>query len=331
MTPSQILVVEDEAIIAEDIEDTLKELGYGVAGTASSAEQAIQKVARTHPDLVLMDIRLPGIKDGIDAAQQIFAHFRTPLVYLTGHTDAVTLDRAKTTEPLGYLLKPFSGRELHAVVEIALYKHRMERKLRESEQRFATTLRSIGNAVIATDRQGMITFLNPAAEALTRWGRQEALGKDLSEVFRIISEETRHPTENPVTKAIQEDRVVALADYTLLIDRDGTERPIADIAAPIKEDTGQVTGAVLVFHDMTEHRNLERKLAGGIAHDFNNLMTVVLGNSALLLKDARQPADARAMLEGIKNAGKRAAALTTQLLTFSREQLLVPAVLDSID
>jgi two-component system cell cycle sensor histidine kinase/response regulator CckA len=143
-----------------------------------------------------------------------------------------------------------------------------------------------------------------------------------------------------VATALQEDRVVALGNDLLLVARDGTERPVADSAAPIKDDQGQVTGAVLVFHDMTEHRYLEErlraaqkleaigKLAGGIAHDFNNLMTVVLGSSDLLLNDARQPAEARALLEGSTNAAERAAALTRQLLAFSRKQILVPVVLD---
>src|ERR1700736_2531405 len=123
MARVQILVVEDEPIIAEDLQVTLKDLGYQVSGTASSAKEAIHSVSQNRPDLVLMDIRLQGTTDGIDAAQQIQTHFRTPVVYLTAHADSATLDRAKTTEPLGYLLKPFSAQELHATIEMSLYKY----------------------------------------------------------------------------------------------------------------------------------------------------------------------------------------------------------------
>ena len=116
-----------------------------------------------------MDIVLKGDMDGVEAAEQIRARFNIPIIYLTAYSDDKTLERAKITEPFGYIIKPFEEREFNSTIEIALYKHKMESKLRESEEWLATTLRSIGDAVISTDREGFVTFINPAAEVLTGW------------------------------------------------------------------------------------------------------------------------------------------------------------------
>jgi signal transduction histidine kinase len=130
-TQARILIVEDESIVALDICGRLAELGYDTPAVAHSAEKAIQKIADTQPDLVLMDIRLKGQMDGVEAAEQIRTQFDIPVVYLTAYADKATLERAKITQPFGYILKPFQERELHATVEMALYRHKMERKLKE--------------------------------------------------------------------------------------------------------------------------------------------------------------------------------------------------------
>lgn len=127
MTSPKILVVEDENIVAEDLQDCLKNLGYTVSAIASSGEEALQKATEMHPDLVLMDIRLKGEIDGVEAAHQIQARFSIPVVYLTAHADKDTLQRAKVTEPFGYILKPFEERELYTIIEVALYKHKVEK------------------------------------------------------------------------------------------------------------------------------------------------------------------------------------------------------------
>ncbi|MDZ7385371.1 MAG: response regulator, partial [candidate division KSB1 bacterium] len=161
-TKARILVVEDIAITAMDIKRRLQTLGYQVVGIAASGEDAIAKAQRERPDLVLMDIKLKGEMDGVQAAEEIRRHLDIPVVYLTAYSDETTLQRAKITQPFGYVLKPFEERELHTAVEMALYRHTLERRLRESEQWLATTLRSIGDAVVATDAAGRITFMNPA-------------------------------------------------------------------------------------------------------------------------------------------------------------------------
>ncbi|MBA4418959.1 MAG: hypothetical protein C0392_13790 [Syntrophus sp. (in: bacteria)] len=134
MTHANILIVEDERIVAKDIEERLRELGYKVAGIASTGEKAIEKSEAMHPDLVLMDIKLKGDMDGIHTAETIKNRFNIPVIYLTAFADEATLERAKVTEPFGYILKPFNERDLRSTVEMALYKHAMEKRLKHSQE-----------------------------------------------------------------------------------------------------------------------------------------------------------------------------------------------------
>jgi PAS domain S-box-containing protein len=257
MQPARILVVEDENIVALDIHDRLTTLGYAVAGTASRGEEAVALADSSRPDLVLMDIHLQGAMDGIAAADLIRKRWRIPIVFLTAYSEDATLERAKRTEPFGYILKPFEDREIHSIIAMALYKHAAEERLRQSERRYATTLNSIGDGVIATDPTGRITFLNPVAEAITGWPMAQALGRPLADVFRIINEQSRQPVEDPVARVLREKAVVTLANHTILIARDGREIPIDDGAAPIFDDAGAIAGTVLVFQDVTERRQKE--------------------------------------------------------------------------
>jgi signal transduction histidine kinase len=135
----RIFIVEDEAIVAQDLGRMLETLGYEPAGTAVSAEQALHQIAAARPDLVLMDIALQGERDGIETAAEIRGRLRLPVIFITALGDASTLQRAKLTEPFGYLFKPFEQHEIHAAIEMALYKHTMEESLRESEAKYRAT------------------------------------------------------------------------------------------------------------------------------------------------------------------------------------------------
>lgn len=343
MTPSdtaRILVVEDELIIAADIAARLTRLGYEVAGQADEADDAVRLAGEIRPDLVLMDIRLHGSGDGVAAAEEIRRRFRLPVVYLTAHADEGTLQRAKVTEPFGYVLKPFEERDLRTVIEMARYKHAAERRLADSERRYATTLSSIGDAVIATDEGGRVTFLNPVAERLTGWPLTGAAGRPLTDVFQIVNDYTRLAVENPVEKVLATGKVVGLANSTVLLARDGRNYPIDDCAAPIVDDAGRTTGVVLVFRDVTEERRREEelrqaqkmeaigRLAGGIAHDFNNLLTVINGYAQVVSQGLGPESPWREPLEQVEDAGRRAADLTRQLLAFCRRQFVSTTVFD---
>jgi PAS domain S-box-containing protein len=260
MAKAEILIVEDDGIVAKDIQNRLKSLGFGASTMVPSGEEAIIEVGEKAPDLVLMDIMLKGEMNGTEAAEQIRSQFNIPVVYLTAYTDEEVLNKAKVTEPFGYIIKPFEDRELNAAIEIALYKHRMEKRLKESEQWLSTTLMSIGDAVIATEKNGHVVFMNYVAELLTGWKQKEAMGRPLEDVFNIINEETRKEVENPVNKVIREGKIVGLANHTMLIAKDGTELAIDDSGSPIIDERGDIIGIVLVFRDVGEKRQAENAL-----------------------------------------------------------------------
>jgi PAS domain S-box-containing protein len=206
----------------------------------------------------------------------------------------------------------------------------MEQELFAEKERLLVTLRSIGDAVITTDRKGKIVLMNPVAEELTGWSETEALGRPLMEVFNIVNEYTGEPCSNPVEKVLSSGQVVGLANHTMLITRNGQERIIADSGAPIADTEGKTIGVVLVFRDITNQQRLENELlkmeklkslgvlAGGIAHDFNNFLTGILGNLSLAKMDLNPGNSVSRSLNEMEKAAVRAKDLTQQLLTFSK-------------
>jgi CheY-like chemotaxis protein len=190
MTPARartsVLIVEDEGIIAENLRELLIGLEYDAFAIAASSEEAVAKASERCPDVVLMDIRIKGKVDGIGTAQLLNEYFDVPIIYLTAHADAATIDRAKRTGPYGYLLKPVRAPDLRSAIEIARYKHAMERQLRVRERWFSTSMRSIADAVITVDLAGKITFMNPTAESLLALNFPEEQGRPAHEVVRLI-------------------------------------------------------------------------------------------------------------------------------------------------
>jgi len=143
MSPKRILIVEDEGIVAADLEDRLQRLGYSIVARATSGRQAIAEATRLKPDLILMDIIIEGPLDGVETAEKILSQHQIPVVFLTAHTDEPTLNRAKLTGPFGYVLKPFDERELQVAVEIALYRAQVETQLRKSNAELQKALAEI--------------------------------------------------------------------------------------------------------------------------------------------------------------------------------------------
>lgn len=256
----RILIVEDEAIVAEDLEMAITDIGYEVVGRASRADDAVNMALELKPDLILMDIVLRGEKNGIEASREIKEKTTIPVLFLTAYSNLELIDAAKSTEPYAYIVKPFRERQLLASIEMALYKSKMEARLRESEEWLATTLRSIGDAVIATDRDGYVTFVNPVAEKLTAWTQEDAIGKPLEDIFDIRNAGTGDPVESPVSKVLRDGIIVGLANHTILVARDGTRLPIDDSGAPIRDEDGGIIGVVLVFRDITDRRQMEDAL-----------------------------------------------------------------------
>ena len=254
---AKILVVEDEKIVAMDIQNRLESYGYCVPAIASTGEEAIKKTEEIHPDLLLMDIMIKGNIDGVKAAELIQAKFDIPIVYLTAYSDDITLQRAKITQPFGYIIKPFEERELHVAIEIALYKHTMEKKLKDREQWLTATLNSVSDAVITTDEKGIVNLLNPFGEALIGRKKEEVIGRPLKYVFNIISEVTGKQAEDPVEKVFREGSFYGLAEDTVLIANDGSKKPVEIIGSPILDGKNKFLGVVLVFMDIHERKKAQ--------------------------------------------------------------------------
>ncbi|MGB8952163.1 MAG: diguanylate cyclase [Candidatus Aminicenantales bacterium] len=266
MAAVKILVVEDELLVSRDIEGMLKNLGFEVVSSVPSGEQAIYKAKEKSPDLILMDIVLKGELDGIAAAQKIKENFGIPIIYLTAHADETTLSRAKSTNPLGYLLKPFEQRELQTTIEIALDRHIKEKKVQERENWFESLLKIMKEAVVFTDKNGVVTFMNRPAEELTGWIPSETCGKPLSTIFKIMNRTTGEKTVFPFREKSRKNLWHSTAP-SLLTAKNGREIPVDVTAALIKDKKGKLLDTVFVFQDAGEKWRKDEDLARWLTHD----------------------------------------------------------------
>lgn len=333
----RVLVVEDEALIAEAIRERLSRLGADQVEVCDTGEAALGLVGENEFDVILLDIRLKGQLDGIDVARKIQAERRLPIVFLTAHSDEATLSRALDSEPYGYLLKPFSERELYVAIEIAISRFLLIHRLRESEGRYLATLASIGDAVLATDPNGNVTFINRVAEVLTGWRADGARGRHVDEVMTLRSESSGEPIPSPVLCAMEERTTVFITEPTLLVTRNGMLIPVDDSAAPVLDDYGNILGGVIAFRDIRDRRLAEAALSeareqlrlaqkmeaigrvtAAIAHDFSNFLTVVGGSSELLLAREGLDKTSRSLALEIQTATDRASSLVRELLTIGR-------------
>lgn len=252
MAQEKILIVDDEVVVAEDIRRQLRSLGYVVVGVVASGSEAVDLAGEHRPDLILMDIKLKGPLDGIDAARTIHSRYGIPVIYLTAFSDEDTLERARHTLPLAYLIKPFVSSDLRAALDLALFRHRV---LRIAEQRgrwLDSVVQSMGDAVVTTDLQGRVTLLNPAAERLTGWSQSDGLGKAIQDVMVVVDAQRRTPLVNTALSALQQIKASEQgAGPFLLISRQGAEHLITENATVIHDERGAPAGVVLVFRPAT--------------------------------------------------------------------------------
>jgi signal transduction histidine kinase/CheY-like chemotaxis protein len=234
-----ILVVEDENVVAKALVSSLENLRYPVVGVAASGEEAVALAGRAAPGLVLMDIHLGSGIDGIQAAQEIQKKLFIPVVFLTTYSDQAALERARLNQPFGYVVKPFEDREVEVAIQIALYRHRMETALRDSERRLDAILTSIGDAVIVADIDRRVTFINRAGERLLGWSSERGQGRLLSELLT-----TR-----------------ALAGGLVGLARDRDLVPLDLVESPVLDAGGKLAGYVVVARDVSE------RLRAQEAHD----------------------------------------------------------------
>ncbi|MEH1826132.1 MAG: diguanylate cyclase [Nostoc sp.] len=284
MLARKILVVEDEKILASNIRKSLQKLGYSVSEITKSGKEAIKKVAETHPHLVLIDICLAGEIDGVHVADIIQNHFHVPVVYLTECLEYKTLHKNQLSEPFSYIVKPVIERDLHFAIEMALYKHQSKKILYEEKQRLATIINSMGCAVIVTYANGSIQMMNPIAERITGWKQSEAFGKDLVEIVNLVDRDVGETIENLATDVMEAGEIFNLPENCTLITKDGREIAIGDNVSPIRDRDGNITGAVLIFQDISKRKQTEAQL---IRNAFYDGLTE-LPNRVLFLDRLRQ-------------------------------------------
>jgi len=343
---ARILVVEDETIVAMDIRGTLQRLGYDVVAVVSSGDAAVEAAAEQRPDLVLMDIRLQGGMDGVEAAVRIREKSPVPIVFLTAHADEGTLERTKLAAPYGYVLKPFDDGELSRAVELALHRHREESEqlvqaedaLWDSEERFRLLVDAVQDyAITIIDRTGRIVTWNSGAEKMTGYRAQEVIGRSAS-IFYLDDQVSSEEALRRDLARQSETESLELEEWR--VRKDGSRFLVQSVRCPIRDRNGHISGYATVSRDVTQRRMLEAqllqsqkleslgKLAGGIAHDFNNMLMVIVARTELLsrLNGGAQPQ--QRYIEDIKTAAAKSAAMTQQLLAAARRQVLQPHVVD---
>jgi len=262
MSTAKIFIVEDEAIVAESLNDQLEALGYIVTGNAPSGEEALRKIKNNLPNLVLMDIMLEGEMDGVETAQQIRELYGIPVIFLSAYSDSETLGRAKLTEPFGYLIKPYKERELHTTLEITLYKHRMEKRVREHERWLDTLLRSIGDGVITVGIDGLLTSMSPVAEMLTGLNEAEQIKKNLLGILQIEESGVYPIIPDLIDQALDGETVSCLVnDEPILVNANGKRIVIDFSAAPIRNEQDEIIGAVLTMRDISARKQAEIELS----------------------------------------------------------------------
>ena len=343
----RIMVVDDEAIVTTQLEESLTSMGYEVVGSVYSGKEAVEMARRLRPNLILMDIVMPGRLDGIDASVIVKKELDIPVIFLTAYADDNFIKRAKDSEPFGYILKPFQEREIKAAIEVALHKKDMERRLGESEERYRSVVDTAIEAIITVDSRGNIVSWNQAAETMFGYRADEFAVKRLT---FIIPERLREDLENEMDLIIltgKSNTIGKTVEYSGLR-KDGSEFPMEFSQAAWKTSKGAFF--TIIVRDISERKRAEEEqkkleaqlqraqkmeaigtLAGGVAHDLNNILAGLVSYPELLLLEIPQDSPLRNPILTIQKSGEKAAAIVQDLLTLARGELAVTEVVNLND
>ncbi len=327
----RILIVEDERIVAMDLEQALTEFGFAVMGMVSNGKDAIARVRENPPELVLMDIMLEGQIDGIETARQIRSVHDIPVVYLSAHADARLTEKAKITEPYAYLVKPYTPRELRASIEMALYKHELEVQLRRSEELFRLLFDKAPLPYQSLDAEGRFLEVNSSWLETLGYEREEVIGKWFGDFLspaceslfkeRFPSFKARGETHDVQFEMKKKDGTPMLAAF------DGTTSHTAD---------GSFRRTHCIFRDITHTKKVEDtriqherllavgELAGGVAHNFNNLLQVIIAGvqTTLMSLESGKTADVVGNLAQVVDTARSGAETVKRLQSFARVRSL---------
>lgn len=270
---AKILVVEDQNIVALDIQNRLKSLNYVVTGTASSGAGAVKKAEETQPDLVLMDIMLKGDMDGVEAAEEIRYRFGIPVVYLTAYADNNTLQRAKITEPFGYILKPFQEKELQSTIEMALYRHKMENQLRQREINFFNTLKCLDQGIIITDTKENVNFINDIVHKITGWNYRSATKEKINKIL---------VPENEIINLNELSKTKSFNQY-IIKNKDHSSIEVFIKVLEIINEDNEFSGYVIILNKTDDSNTLLQKdNINNIFNEINDNLTSIIANLSII-------------------------------------------------
>lgn len=269
----RVLIVEDESIVLLDIKNRLRNFGYDIVGTTAYGEEAIIKAVELRPDIVLMDISLKGNMNGIEAAGKIRKLCNTPIIYLTANSDYKSIEQAKVTEPYGHVFKPFDDINLRVSIDMAIYKHGLDIKLNDSRKLLESTLRNIGEAVITTDERSRVTFMNRIAVQMTGWEINEALNKNVCEIFHLSDPVTGRRIDFPVDMLLNGINTGSSFYGMMLASRTGVKCEVDSHISGIMKDDGSYSGMVITVKDISEKLKAEKDL-----YENRRFLTTLISN-----------------------------------------------------
>ncbi len=285
MATLKIMIVEDEIIVAKDIQRILKKLGYEAFDPFANGKKALDSIEKLSPDLILLDINLKSSEmDGINVAEQIHQHYQIPFIFLTAFSDKATLERAKLTEPYGYIIKPFEEDDIRTAIEIAYYKYTKDLEMQNKGNRFAAALDSLEVAVIITDANEKVIFMNKMAETLTGCLKQEALGKDIGIAMKNSPIETKSAFKTLAHTVVGESPKQD-PESQIHISNGATDHAVAVNTFPILSVNNKINGCAFVMtspgrKDAVQESNADKNL-------FNFLENIYANNSFFVKKDSR--------------------------------------------
>jgi two-component system cell cycle sensor histidine kinase/response regulator CckA len=332
---ARILIVDDEWTTRQVLREMLSAAGYNVAGEAETGVQAVEMTAELQPDLILMDIVMPGDMDGISAAERIKSDSNIPVVFITGFGEPEYIERAKRLEPFGYVMKPFDETEVKAFVEIALYKSNIERKLEQANRELQRLrkdwegiFQAIGHPVLILDPSRRVLHANAAAVRDTGKPADRIIGRKCHEVL--------HHSAGPVKGCPLEKSNATGRLETAEMEVEGLNGIFLVSCTPVFDHEGQLEKVIHIATDITDRRRAEEEkkrleeqlqqarrmevvgtLAAGVAHDYNNLLSVILGNISLAKEDVKHDATITTFLNRAETASLKSRDLTQRLMTLS--------------
>jgi CheY-like chemotaxis protein len=242
----KIIIVEDDPILCDLLKIRLAKMGYSVTGMYATGEDAIRAISEHSPDLVIMDVTLVGKMDGIETAQRIQKTYPIPVVYLTGSSDPETFERAKITEDSEYVIKPFSDSDLHIAIEMAYHKYASHRRTKNKQKFLENIIKFAGIGIVTTDRDGIISTANPAAESLTGFHFHSSKKTHFTEMLKI-TDDKGYAVESPLDAVRTDLNVRDLPEYAMLVGADGKKINIQGTVAPVIDENNQFKGMIFTF------------------------------------------------------------------------------------